>query len=220
MFACNNDGKKSKDTQDLKSDTSAVSIKDTASVEVDSAAPVKVVSSIEGLPAGTKIVYVNLDSLQENYQYFVDENKSNTARLKQLESQMIVREKAILSTQNALQSRFQELQAKSQTMSPNDMKAAEIELQGKEQNLIKMQEDYQKFKEAKQEELLKKQEALNKKIKKRIDTYLEKVATDNSFDFILSYSDMTNPIMFGNKKLDITNQILKGLNEDYKAIKK
>jgi outer membrane protein len=220
IAACKKDGKTSEGDKSSKADKSAVTSADTASVDVDSTAPIKAISMIEGLPAGTKIVYVNLDTLQEKYQYFADENKANTARLKQLETQIVSKEKAIMATQSALQNRFQELQAKSQTMSPNDMKAAEIELQGKEQNLMKMQEDYQKFKESKQEELLKKQEQLNKKIKKRIDSYLEKVAEDNSLDFILSYSDMTNPILFGTKKLDITKQILKGLNEDYKSIKK
>lgn len=220
LIACKKDDKKAKENSGSKTDTSAVSTTDTASVDVDSTAPIKDIFPIEGVPEGTKIVFVNLDTMQEKYQYFVDENKANTARLKQLENVMIGKEKTILAAQNALQQRFQELQAKSQTMSPNEMKAAEIELQGKEQNLLKMQEDYQKFKESKQEELLKKQEQLNKKIRKRIDAYLSKVAEAKGYDYILTYSDITNPILYGNKKLDITNQLLKGLNEDYKAIKK
>jgi outer membrane protein len=220
LIACKKEGKTSDGDKSSKSDTSAVSTTDTASVDVDSTAPIKDIFPIEGVPAGTKIVFVNLDTMQEKYQYFVDENKANTARLKQLENVMIGKEKTILAAQNALQQRFQELQAKSQTMSPNEMKAAEIELQGKEQNLLKMQEEYQRFKESKQEELLKKQEQLNKKIRKRIDAYLAKVAEAKGYDYILTYSDITNPILYGNKKLDITNQLLKGLNEDYKSIKK
>ena len=118
LIGCKKDDKKANENSGSKTDTSAVSTTDTASVDVDSTAPIKAISTIEGLPAGTKIVYVNLDTLQEKYQYFADENKANTARLKQLETQIVSKEKAIMATQSALQNRFQELQAKSQTMSP------------------------------------------------------------------------------------------------------
>ena len=221
LAACKKDGKTTSDSDSASnSDTSAINILDTASVQIDSTAPIKDNISIEGVPEGTKIVFVNLDTIQEKYQYFVDENKVNTARMKQIEAQMISKEKTIIAFQNAMQQRFQELNAQAQTMTPNEMKAAEIELQGKESELIKMQENYQKFKESKQEELLKKQEQLNKKIRKRIDAYLEKVAEAKGYDYILTYSDITNPVLFGNKKLNITDQLLIGLNEDYKSIKK
>ena len=201
-------------------DSTSISSSDTTSVEIDSLAPVKNLIPKEGLPQGAKIVFVNIDTIQEKYQYFVDENKTVQARLKQFENDMKARENKILAAGNSMQERYQELQAKAQSLTPNEIKAAELELQEKDQNLMKMQEDYQKYKESKQEELLKKQEQLNKKIRKRIDTFLEQVAENNSWDYILTFSDITNPVLYGNKKLDVTNQIIIGLNEDYKSIKK
>jgi len=218
--ACNN--KKSADGKDGadKADTTNISEKDTAALEIDSDKPIKKVYEIEGVPEGQKIVYVNLDSLQEKYQYFVDENERIKAKLSTLEKEMAGREKKIIDAQKALQVRFQELQSKAQTLTGNELKAAEVELQNKEMDILKMQENYHKYKETKEQELLKSQENTNKKIRERIDAYLAKVAEENGWDFILSYSDITNPVLFGNKKLDITTQILVGLNEDYKSIKK
>lgn len=201
-------------------DSINISEKDTAAIEVDSDKPIKKVYEIEGVPEGQKIVYVNLDSLQEKYQYFVDENDRIKAKLGTLEKELAAREKKIVNQQKALQTRFQELQSKAQTLTGNELKAAEVELQNKEMEIMKMQENYHKYKESKEQEMLKGQEQTNKKIRERIDAYLAKVAEENGWDFILSYSDITNPVLYGSKKLDITSQILIGLNADYKSIKK
>ncbi|MDV7398869.1 OmpH family outer membrane protein, partial [Arthrospira platensis SPKY1] len=117
------------------------------------------------------------------------------------------RETAIMSAQTAFQNRLQELQSKAEMMSPNEIMAAQSELEGKEREIIGMNENYQKFKESRQIELLQKQESTNKKIKNRIDAYLIKLAEAQGFDFILTYSDITNPVLFGTKKLDITDAV-------------
>ncbi len=220
VAACNN--KKGADSKDGAEtpDSTEISEKDTAALEIDSEKPIKKVYEIEGVPEGQKIVYVNLDSLQEKYQYFVDENERIKAKLSALEKELAGKEKKIVDAQKALQARFQELQSKAQTLTGNELKAAEVELQNKEMDILKMQENYHKHKEAKEQELLKSQEKTNKKIRERIDAYLAKVAEENGWDFILSYSDITNPVLYGTKKLDITSQILIGLNQDYKSIKK
>jgi len=220
IFSCKKTDKNVNIGSGSKTDSTAINPNDTASVKIDSTAPIKGIIPIEGVPEGQKIVFVNIDTLQSNYQYFVDENKAVKARLKQLENELASKERAIVSYQSAMQRRFQELNEKAQTMSPNEMKTAELELQGKEKELMAMQESYQKFKDKKQEEMVKQQDALNKKIKKRIDAYLEKLAESQKWDYILTYSDLTNPILYGGKKLDITQQVVKGLNEDYKSIKK
>ena len=40
-----------------------------------------------------------------------------------------------------------------------------------------------------------------------------------NYDFILSKSSMINSIAFANEKLEITNAVLKGLNDEYNAKK-
>lgn len=219
LFSCNKNGKKS-GTESKKSDTTAVTAADTMPVKIDSTAPVKALIPDEKLPKGAKIVWVNIDTVQEKYQYFIDENKRMKAKLNQLDLEFAGKERTIISSQQSLQKRYEELQAKSETMSPNEMKAAEAEIQAKNQSIMKLQESYQIFKENKQAELMKNQEALNKKIRKRIDNFLTQVAEKQEWDYILTYSDLTNPILFGNKKLDVTKPVVEGLNEDYRDIKK
>jgi outer membrane protein len=218
MIACKSESKKAVAESD-GTDT-IETLTDVDSIEIDSSAPIVGLEPIKGIPAGTKIVWLNIDTLQEKYQYFIDENKIIMNQLQKLDSDVQSRERAIMSAQTAFQKRLQELQSRAEMMSPNEIMAAQSELEGKEKEIISMNENYQKFKESKQMELLKKQEATNKKIKKRIDVYLEKLAESQGFDFILTYSDITNPVLFGTKKLDITKAAIEGLNKDYQLIKK
>lgn len=218
MIACKSESQKSA-TESEGTDSTEILIEDD-SVEIDSTAPVIGLEPIKGLPAGTRIVWLNIDTLQEKYQYFIDENKLISDQLQKLDNEVKSRESAIMSAQTAFQNRLQELQSKAEMMSPNEIMAAQSELEGKEREIIGMNENYQKFKESRQIELLQKQESTNKKIKNRIDAYLEKLAEAQGFDFILTYSDITNPVLFGTKKLDITDAVIEGLNKDYKAIKK
>ncbi|MEZ4906627.1 MAG: OmpH family outer membrane protein [Saprospiraceae bacterium] len=219
IIACKRNASQTNNESANNQDSTSTSV-DTSSVEIDSLAPVKNLIPKEGLPQGAKIVYVNIDTLQEKYQYFIDENKTVQYRLTQFENELKAKENAIITAGNAMQERYQEIQSKAQTLTPNEIKAAEMELQEKDQKIMKMQEDYQKYKDAKQEELLKKQDQLNQKIRKRIDTFLQEVAENNGWDYILTYSDITNPVLYGSKKFDVTQQIIIGLNEDYKSIKK
>jgi len=218
MIACKSESKKALEESD-GIDTIEI-LTDDDSIEIDSTAPVIGLEPIYEIPTGTKIVWLNIDTLQEKYQYFIDENKIIMSQLQNLDNEVKSRERAIMSAQISFQNRLQELQSRAEMMSPNEIMAAQSELEGKEREIITMNENYQKFKESKQMELLQKQEATNKKIKKRIDVYLEKLADSQGFDFILTYSDITNPVLFGSKKLDITEAVIIGLNNDYKVIKK
>ena len=219
MAACKSESKKPA-TESEDTDTIEMLTFDDDSVEIDSTAPVIGLEPIKGLPAGAKIVWLNIDTLQEKYQYFIDENKIIMDQLQKLDNEVKSKEKAILSSQTAFQNRLQELQSRAELMSPNEIMAAQSELEAKEKEIITMNETYQKFKESRQMAMLQKQEATNTKIKKRIDTYLEKLAEAQGLDFILTYSDITNPVLFGSKKLDITEAVIDGLNKDYKSIKK
>ena len=44
-------------------------------------------------------------------------------------------------------------------------------------------------------------------------------AANQQFDLILSRSFSSSPILYGNEGMDITDEIVKGLNEEYAKIK-
>ena len=44
--------------------------------------------------------------------------------------------------------------------------------------------------------------------------------SDGRYDFIFSYSDAVPSMLLGNSSLELTNEVSKALNDDYKATKK
>ena len=59
------------------------------------------------------------------------------------------------------------------------------------------------------------QEAFNKDFQASLDKLLEAYNKDRGFDYILSYAK-GGSILWANKQLDITNDVVEALNEMYK----
>ena len=86
----------------------------------------------------------------------------------------------------------------------------------------------------KQQELLEKQQALvdlqdryslklsnleqekNQELNVKIRSFLEGYSKDKPYEVVLSYNEM-GIIRWGDKKLDITNEVIRQMNEQYKA---
>ena len=75
-----------------------------------------------------------------------------------------------------------------------------------------MQQSLETRKATLSEQLQKKQIAFTEQLQKNIDDYLAIYNKDNKYDFILSYTK-TGQILYANNALDITDEVLKGLNE-------
>jgi outer membrane protein len=80
-----------------------------------------------------------------------------------------------------------------------------------EKRLMQMDESYRTRKDALQVQLVKEQDEFNKKLQAELDAFLAEYNKDKKFDYILSYSK-GGSIMFANKSLDITEDVLKGMN--------
>ncbi|MGN6476500.1 MAG: OmpH family outer membrane protein, partial [Flavipsychrobacter sp.] len=80
-----------------------------------------------------------------------------------------------------------------------------------EKRLMQMEESYRTRKDALQVQLVKEQDEFNKKLQAELDAFLAEYNKDKKFDYILSYSK-GGSIMFANKSLDITEDVLKGMN--------
>ncbi len=150
------------------------------------------------------VVYVNIDSLHANYLLY--EDLINQLRKKQeqyqreLDSKMKAFEKEVINFQE--NARF---------MSQTEGQLKQAELQEKEQKLYEMKMNLEeKFA---QEEI-----ALNNKLMKSIYDYLEEYNKEKQYDYILGHAGLGN-ILLANKELDITKEIVDGLNAKYKAEK-
>ena len=65
-----------------------------------------------------------------------------------------------------------------------------------------------------EEELLKSNENLNKKVKQYVDTY----SKSKGYRIVLGLGSSTN-VLYGNDSLDVTHDIVNGLNQLYKSEK-
>jgi outer membrane protein len=153
----------------------------------------------------SKIAYVNTDSINEHYKYIADFTKEIRAKKSNLDAQM-------QSMTNKLQTDYESYQQSAQAgVLPQS------ELMKLEEGLKRQQQDLAN-KEIQLQNLGVTLEEKNIELNKNVKDYL-KIFNNGKYDFVLSYSDMMPTILLTNPKLDITTEILKGLNEEYTAKK-
>jgi outer membrane protein len=147
-----------------------------------------------------RIAYVNIDSLEANYNYlktkreeFQRKQESMRAELQQSERQM----------QNDLVAYQRKAQAGTLT---------QAEGEAAEKRLMQMQQSLKTREASLTEQLLKEQEDFNVDLHKRLDSYLADYNKDKGFDYILSYS-RSGSIMYANPALDITADVIDGMNK-------
>ena len=152
-----------------------------------------------------KLAYVNTDSINEHYAYIADFTKVIRNKKATLEAQM-------QSMTAKFQQEYQEFQQSAQAGV-----APQSELQKQQQNLERQQQELSN-KELQMQNLGVELEEKNMELNKSVKEYLLKI-NNGRFDYILSYSDLMPTILLANPKLDITNEVLKGINDEYRSKK-
>ncbi|MBS1638018.1 MAG: OmpH family outer membrane protein [Bacteroidetes bacterium] len=178
-----------------------------ATQKTDSASDVKIMPAVNGPStlADAKIAYVNTDVFNEKYEYITDMSKDLKGRKDRLES-------VLQSMTEKIQQDYEAYQQSAQTgIAPAaDLKRQEESIEKQKNDIANKQMQLQNL----GYELEEKQMQLNESMKKYLVKY-----NNGRFDYILSYSDMVPTILLTNSKLDITEDVLKGMNEEYKASK-
>lgn len=151
-------------------------------------------------PSG-KIAYVDMDTMEAKYEYL----KSKRAELEK-ETQQLDNEIGRMT--QTLQNEYVAFQKKAQagTLTQAEGEAGQKRLAG-------MQENIEQRKQTLGSQLMKKQEAFNKDLQNRLDAYLVKYNKEKGYDYILSYAK-GGSILFANKSLDITEDVVKGMNAE------
>ncbi|MBA4166134.1 MAG: OmpH family outer membrane protein [Chitinophagaceae bacterium] len=161
-------------------------------------------------PAGNesahfRIAYFDIDSLQNNYQYF----KDVSGQIKKKEGDITAQ---LSSLQDSYQKRIKELQAKSSTMTQTEGEAAQREY-------TQMQQKYQQRQMAMEQDLKKIQIDMMTDVRNKIENYLKEYNKQHGYAFILSY-EPGFMLYYKDSTYDITNDVIAGLNEEYKNGKK
>jgi outer membrane protein len=152
------------------------------------------------------IVYINIDTLLHNYEYFADMQDDFADKQSEMEAELNNRsrqyEASALDYQNKVQKGL-----------VTRREAAELEQQllGEQQNLLQLRDQLTM-------ELAEEEQVSNRKLINAIMEYLIVYNADKSYQFIFSNSFGDN-LLFANEKLDITYSVLPGLNAQYQAEK-
>jgi outer membrane protein len=147
-----------------------------------------------------KIAYVNIDTLEAKYELLKAKREDFKKRQEQMESE--------------LQRSYMQMQADAQEM----QKKAEAhtltqpEYESAQKRLNQMQQSLQSRKESLSDQLMKEQEEFNKDLKTRLDAFLDEYNKTRHYDYILSYSYAGSSLLYVNKQLDITKDVVDGMN--------
>ncbi|WP_276089965.1 OmpH family outer membrane protein [Pedobacter sp. JY14-1] len=149
-----------------------------------------------------KIVYVNSDSLLSKYQYFKDLKVRMDGKAKKAEQD-------VQSKGQAFQREVAQYQAQQSTL-PADQRAAT------EERLGRKQQEFQAYQQNAAAALQNEQNSENVKLYDKIADYLKGYAKKKGYKMVLTYAKGNSAILFADESLDVTNEVINGLNEDYK----
>jgi outer membrane protein len=154
-----------------------------------------------------KIAYINIDSLNEKYEYIKDKSKEIRSR-----------QAAIEGSLNSMYTTFQQevadfQQAVQAGIRPEvELKKEEARLQQKQLEITNKEKQLQVL----GEEVASTQSDMLQNVSKFIERY-----NNNKFDYILAYTTTNiSSVLYANPSLEITNEIVNGLNEEYRQNKK
>lgn len=151
-------------------------------------------------PSNGRIAFVDIDTLEASYDYFKQKKDEFTKRQSAIESEL---QRSAQQMQNDLEAL--QRKARAGTLTEAEGKAGE-------QRLTQMQQTLESRRQSLAAQLLKDQDAFNQELQKRLDGFLTEYNKDKGYDYILSYSKSGN-ILFANPQLDITTEVIKGMNE-------
>ena len=159
-------------------------------------------------PEAGSIVYLQLDSVVNNYDMFND-----------LKSKL---EEKVQKIQNELQAKTRDFQnaANDFTNKINKGLLTQAEAQERNQLLTNRQAELQNLSAQKEAEIQEEQAVMINKVMDAIQTYVKKYNQEKKFALILTTTDATTTVLDGDPNLDITADIIEGINNEYVKDKK
>lgn len=159
-------------------------------------------ASCEGVK-GIKIAFVDIDSLLTNYEFSIAINKEMLRKEENM--RLTLSEKA-----RDLQQDIDEFQRKLE----NNVFATQARAEEEQSRILKKRESYEKLSERLASELAAESQKNNIILRDSINSYLKEFNTTQGYDLIISR--VGDNLLYANEALDITNEVIKGLNDRYK----
>lgn len=161
------------------------------------------ISTIE--PGELKVAYINSDSVLKYYDYFKENSEMLEAKGKKMDTDLKDRaqslQKDIVAYQNNVGN-----------MTINQAKAVEEDIARKQQNLRMYQETLAT-------ELGNEENKLSVELYNKVTQFLKGYGEDNGIHLVIKFNPSSD-LLFGHNSLDITQDVIDGLNKSYNEEKK
>jgi outer membrane protein len=151
-----------------------------------------------------KIAYINSDTVLKYYDYLKVNKDQLEAKTKKMDQDY--RNRAM-----GLQGEITAYQRNVTSMTLGQARAAEEDLTKKQQNL-------QMYQQTLAQQLMQEEAKLNKELYDRVTAYLKEYGEDRGLQIVFKY-DPSSDVLYGGNALDITQDVIKGLNTAYEAEK-
>jgi outer membrane protein len=151
-------------------------------------------------PGDFQIAYINSDSVLKHYEYL----KVNRVQLEEKTKKM---DQDYRNRAMGLQNEIAAYQRNVSSMTLGQVRATEEDLGKKQQNL-------QLFQQSLSQQLMEEESKLNKELYDRITVFLKKYGNENGLQFVLKF-DPTSDVLFAGDALDISEEVIAGLNAEY-----
>jgi outer membrane protein len=157
--------------------------------------------------SSANILYINTDSLWKDYSYVKQAQEDLRLEKMKLEGQFKTKLDAFEKDYMDLQQR-----ASKGLLSMEEGQKKEAELMQRQQDLMGLKEDLAI-------KLMEKEQDMNDKIQDAIYDFIKQYKKDKDIDFILGYTNGGGAVLYGNSNLEITKDIVLGLNKRYEEAK-
>lgn len=155
---------------------------------------------------GLKIAYVDTDTIMAKYQYAIDLNEELLAYKDQ-------QEKYYQQQMTQFQTDYNNYLQTGASLTLTQQQAKEAELKQRAEKMSTLEQELMA-------KVAERQLSENTKLLNAIFAFIREYnAANQQFDVILRKSFNDTPVLYANPAMDITEEILAGLNEEYKSVK-
>jgi outer membrane protein len=151
------------------------------------------------------LVYINTDSLMDQYDY-----------VKDMRNEL---EKERNQAENEFQTKYTKLENEANNLREIYEKLSQDEAMKQQQDIAMKEQKLNEFREQMQEKLMKNEQDKNEKMLKSISDFLQKNYQKTGYTYILGYQH-GGGILYAKDSLNITHEVIEGLNAQYRANKK
>lgn len=161
-----------------------------------------------GEAATGSIVYIHIDSLLNQYDLFLDLQSDLTAKARIVEDDLNKKGRAFEKDVNNFQEKVQKgLITRSQA-------------ETQQNQLATRQQELEQYAQQKQMELAEENQVMLNRVLDAIKTYLAEYRILQNYDMILTTDNSSNTVIEAGKYLDITKDVVEGLNREYAKSRK